>query len=251
MRRKSPYMLQSVDRALVLVHLLRDQGSLTVADAARSLGVGQSTAHRLLSTLVYRDFAKQDEDRCYRSGPALGIPPGPGQRVAVLRELLAPHLDEIRDHTGETVNLSVRVGCLARIVATAESRQALHVGDQVGTMLPAHLSAVGKAELAWVPPCEVQDLVTGLSRPVDVNALLQDLSVSRRRGYALNNGRAEEGVSAVGVALRNQDGEPVGALAVAMPSKRFTPETRQEAANALGAVVMKVRPKLRFALDSR
>ena len=49
--------VESVDRALVLLTALRDGEVLSVTDAAARLGVAPSTAHRLLTSLVHRDFA--------------------------------------------------------------------------------------------------------------------------------------------------------------------------------------------------
>ena len=63
MRNKPSYALTSVDNALRLVQLLRDQGRLRVTDAAAELDVAPSTAHRLLGMLVYRGFAIQDDGR--------------------------------------------------------------------------------------------------------------------------------------------------------------------------------------------
>jgi IclR family acetate operon transcriptional repressor len=244
MRKKSPYALQSVDRALVLVHLLRDQGALTVSDAAKFLGVGQSTAHRLLTTLTYRDFAIHDDNRCYRPGPAIGVVAGPRRRVGLLRRLMRDHLSRLRDLTGETVNLSVRVGGLARIVEAVESTQPLHVGNQLGTMLPVHKSAVGMAELAWLPEREVIDLVDGLEGKPKLDKILLELATVRRRGYALNFARAEEGVGAVGVALRRPDGTPIGAVAIAMPTVRFQDDARRRSAEYLMETAETVRPLL-------
>ena len=65
------YRIDSVDHALHLAVLLQQQGPMRVTDAARRIGVAKSTAHRLLTMLVYRDFAAQDDDRRYVAGPVL------------------------------------------------------------------------------------------------------------------------------------------------------------------------------------
>src|SRR5256885_13256667 len=78
MKNKPPYALQSVDHALQLLQMLRDNGSLRVSEAAQELGTARSTAHRLLAMLVYRDFAVQDEARKYLPGAALSAPQATG-----------------------------------------------------------------------------------------------------------------------------------------------------------------------------
>src|SRR3989442_11648104 len=78
MKNKPRYPLQSVDHALQLLQILRDNGSLRVSEAAQELGTARSTAHRLLAMLVYRDFAVQDEARKYLPGAALSAPQATG-----------------------------------------------------------------------------------------------------------------------------------------------------------------------------
>jgi DNA-binding IclR family transcriptional regulator len=63
--------LDAVDRALQLLVLLHEEGRVGVTQVSDRLGVSPSAAHRLLNALVYRDFAVQDNDRRYCSGPKL------------------------------------------------------------------------------------------------------------------------------------------------------------------------------------
>src|SRR2546430_14062001 len=90
MKNKPPYPLQSVDHALQLLQILRDNGSLRVSEAAQELGTARSTAHRLLAMLVYRDFAVQDEARNYLPGPALSAPQATGGRAPATRRPAPP-----------------------------------------------------------------------------------------------------------------------------------------------------------------
>lgn len=230
------------------MHLLRDQGTVTVTEAAATLNIGLSTAHRLLSALVFRDFAIQDESRAYKPGPALGISVGPGQRVAILRRVMQRHLDAVRDLTDETVNLSVRVGASVRIVAAAESLQAVHVGNQVGTVLPAHLSSAGRAELACLDDSDVVGLVASSEsfRADDSDSLRAELERTRARGYAVNRGDDDANICAVGVALRSAHGEVLGAISIAVPSYRYDVTAEKALAGTLRAVASAVQSQLDF-----
>ncbi len=46
----------------------------------------------------------------------------------------------------------------------------------------------------------------------------------RRNGFALNEGRSERGVVAVGVCVHAPDGEAVAGLSLSMPSARYEKE---------------------------
>ena len=115
------YAIASVDHALRLAAVLQLEGALTVAAAAERLGVARSTAHRVLQMLVYRDFARQDDDRVYRPGLVLELAAHSPSGTARLREVSLPVLARLSGAFDETVNLSIRVGDTTRFIASAES----------------------------------------------------------------------------------------------------------------------------------
>lgn len=225
MRKKPHDALQSVDNALLLVHLLRDQGVVTVSEAAAALGISVSSAHRILVTLVYRDFAAQNESRAYLPGPALSLQPGSARPVAALRDVLVPVMRALSRELAETITLGVRVDSRVRVVAAAEAPRVLRVADQEGTVLPAHLASSGKAMLAFLPADEIRELFRadeGLAlTEAEDRKLSLELAAVRRNGFAVNHGEAEQGVSAIGVPVRARDGRVLAGLAAAMPSARF------------------------------
>lgn len=226
MKNKPPYALSSVDNALLLLQLLRDQGGLRVSDAAEELGIARSTAHRLLSMLVYRDFAIQDDNRTYVPGPALAAGRVSGRPNQLLRRAVHPHMDALCERVQETVNLLVRVGTQTRFLASVESTRLLHVGDRQGGVLSAHLSSGGKALLAELAQDQLEQLyrregdADRLSEK-DWKALLRELRLVRKQGYSINRDKTETGVSAVGAVLRDASGETVAAFSVSVPSARF------------------------------
>jgi DNA-binding IclR family transcriptional regulator len=224
-----------VDHALQLLQLLRDSGSLRVSEAAQELGTGRSTAHRLLAMLVYRDFAVQDEARNYLPGPALSAPRATGGRIRELRRLVRPHLEALCVTVQETANLLMRVGTETRFIASVECSQALRVGDRRGVIMPAAITSGGRALLADLTPQAVAELyaTTGQDQHTDMAKLRRHLSATRRRGYAINDQETEDGVSAVGVCLRDATGDAVAALAIAVPSVRFTRDRQPVLAAAL------------------
>jgi IclR family acetate operon transcriptional repressor len=263
-----PYPLASVDNALRMLHVLRDQGRTGVSDAAAELGIGRSTAHRLLAMLVYRDFAVRDDDHTYRPGPALSAPRLTGRPLRLLRTALQPHMEALCERAGETVNLMVRVGTQTRFLASVESAQLLHVGDRQGTILPAWRASGGKALLAELADEQVLDLFrrdaggpgaqsTGnqsSGAPITGNrltgqersALLAELRAVRRRGYAENLEGTEAGVSAVGMCVR-QGAAAVAALSIAVPTVRYTPATASFLVAELRATIRQIEDDPAFA----
>jgi IclR family acetate operon transcriptional repressor len=230
MRKKPVDVLSSVDNALRLLHLLRDQGIVSVSEAATALDVSVSSAHRLLATLVYRDFAAQDEGRRYRPGPAMSLQPGLGRPVAALRDIMNPVMQRLSDQLGETITLSVRIDTRVRVITAAEAPRMLRVVDQEGTVLPAHLTSSGKAMLAFLTTQQLRELYesseeAGVRNPTpsEWRRLLAELSGVRQNGFAVNHGEAEQGVTAIGVPVRGEGDRVLAGIATTMPSARFAP----------------------------
>ncbi|MGH8827067.1 MAG: IclR family transcriptional regulator [Jiangellaceae bacterium] len=234
MKNKPQYSIESVDHALRLALLLQQEGPMRGSEAAARLGVARSTAHRLLAMLVYRDFAEQGDDKRYTAGPALRAAVPASSSVTHLRSVALPHLNDLTQRTGETSNLQVRVADQIRIVATVECTQVLRVGDREGTVLPAHRASGGKALLAERPNHEVEALYAG-SDDVDLPALLRELTLVRRRGFAINDQLTEQGVTALGRAIHAPGGEAVAAVSLAMPTARFSRARLREWVGALAA----------------
>ncbi|MBO9524134.1 MAG: IclR family transcriptional regulator [Nocardioidaceae bacterium] len=235
-RHRPAYRLNSVDNVLRLIQMLRDQGSFGVSEAAGELQVAPSTAHRLLSMLVYRGFAIQDDTRRYEAGPSLGAPPARLEWTRRLRDVCAPHLELLCTRVDETVNLMVRVGSQVRFLDTVESSKVLRIGDRQGAVLPARLASGGKALLAHLHPSVLERLFRDPRAALTADHLdeetfarfLAALDRVRRQGYALNDQETEEGVVALGVAIAGSSGiQHIAALSVAVPSGRFTPALRK------------------------
>ncbi len=227
MKNQPHYGITSVDHALALAVMLQVEGPLTVTGASERLGVARSTAHRLLSMLVYRDFAVQRPDRSYDAGPVLSLAATSRSRTARLREVAMPHLETLAERVRESANLLIRSGAHTRFIASVEGSQVLRVGSREGMVFPAHLTTGGRLLLADLTDAELDAIydprTSGPDTPsVDLAALRVDLRVLRERGFALNVEETEAGVTAIGYPIRGDDGRAEAAISVGLPASRFT-----------------------------
>lgn len=227
LQKRPPYALSSVDNALRLLQLIRDEGSIRVTEAATELEVSNSTAHRLLSMLVYRGFAAQDESKAYLPGPALGAGPAGLSWTRTLRLASAPHMLELAELYGETVNLMIRVGTVVRFLLTVEGGNALDA-DRQGAVLPACDASGGKALLATLDDSVLERMYRGsASRSMDrmddgrYERFLRQVELVRLNGYAINSQETEPDVTAVGVVVRSPSKTPLAAVTASSPTARF------------------------------
>lgn len=229
-KQRPAYAVTSVDHALRIATMLQLEGELTVTEVAARLDVARSTAHRLLAMLVYRDFAVQTDNRAYRAGPVLELAAHSQSEASRLRAVGLPHVAALVDAIDESANLMIRTGDTARFVASVECTQALRVGNREGMVFPAHRVTGGLVLLAELSAEELDTVYAPeryadrLEEMPDLARLHRDLERIRRNGFALNEGRSERGVVAVGCPVRNHSGQAIAGLSVSMPSVRYEPQ---------------------------
>lgn len=229
LKKPPAYAVTSVDHALRLAVMLQLEGPMTVSAAAERLGVARSTAHRLLSMLVYRDFAVQNEDRTYRAGLVLELAMHAHSDLGALRAASLGPLRQLVDTLDETANLSVRAGTTCRFLLSVEGSRALRVSSREGMAFPAHEVTGGLIALAALSDDQVESLYAEdrfADRPgerPDVPRLFEDLQAVRRAGVAVNLERSERGLAAVGVPVRDSVGDTVAAVSLSMPTVRYEP----------------------------
>ncbi|MFI9590336.1 IclR family transcriptional regulator C-terminal domain-containing protein [Nonomuraea sp. NPDC052265] len=218
--------------------MLHDQGRLELTDIAKELVIARSTAHRLLAMLVYRDFAIQDEHTTSLPGPRLGLGRGQRRRLGparTARPRLARHGGPVRPYLGDrephgqSRHQSPLPGQRRVPAAAAHRRPPRHIParrphlrrqDGRGTILPAHRASDGKVPLPALPSDQLAALYPALPDQERANLLRELRRDPPRGGYAPNLDGTEQGVSAIGAALRNSHGTSVGALSISTPSAR-------------------------------
>ncbi|GAA2621075.1 IclR family transcriptional regulator [Actinomadura fulvescens] len=237
------YPIASVDNALRLLTLFRENEKVRLSEAREFLGVAHSTAHRLLAMLAYHGFVRQEPDsRVYVAGPMLVEIGLSAVRNMDIRLHARPLLEDLATWAGETVHLVALEGAMVRYLDAVESARSLRVAARIGTTLAAHCTASGKAMLAALPEAEVAALLPA-GRPLpaetghsitDTAGLMAELARVRERGHAVNREESEDGVASVAVAVLGPRGRPVAALAISAPVSRLPGERAGELAARLG-----------------
>jgi DNA-binding IclR family transcriptional regulator len=236
-------MLQNAMAVLDLFSFERRE--LGVLEVARLLGRPKSTISRWLSAMEGAGYLVRDGATArYRISMRLAALGELARQVTSLQREARPVLEWLSRATGETSNLAVLDGAEAvNVEAAVSPRPIMHVG-WIGRRLPLHVSAAGKALLAWRSPAEVERLLPEVlerrtSRTMtDRVALLADLAQARARGYTIAWAELELDMVAAGAPVRDHRGEVVGALAIAAPISRVT---REQLGELAGLVVEAAR----------
>ena len=247
--RKPAYPVGAVDNALRLLLLFRDRKKLRVSEAGREIGVASSTAHRLLDTLRYHGFVRQDaESRAYEPGPALMELGLTAVRDLDLRRWAHPHMEALSEQVGETVHLLVLRGRDVLFIDAVEGTDPLRVTSRIGTIVPAYLTAGGRLLLAELPPEELARRFKGVSKLAGsktlsaVPDLKRMLDCLRRQGYSVNMGDTiqEPHTAAVAALVREPSGRATASLSISAPLARLEGQDLTDIAQKLQAAAQAI-----------
>lgn len=236
-----PAILSNVFATLRAIGEAGPAGAEVGAIIART-GLNVRTTYRHLSSLRTLGMVSTASERTrYRLGPAMA---GLAQRTVDQREFMRRaqlFCDEITERSGETVHVTVCDQGTTVTVAAA-SRPTIGGGDSPpiipGSRRPLHVSASGKAFLAYNPSAFEAYSVRKLERftehtIVDIRVLEQHCLRIRQRGYSEDRQEYDLNVTCVAVPVLGATGRAVGALAISTNSPTMSVARREELLQAL------------------
>jgi DNA-binding IclR family transcriptional regulator len=199
----------------------------SLQDIASLTGLPRSTAYRILEQLVQLGWVQHNLSG-YRLGWRANRLPSRANEESRLREVAAPHLYELAVHTQLTVHLAVLDGPFARYLDKIGGGAA-RIPSRVGGTLPAHLTAIGQAMLAYVDPESLDAVLGRLRMRVDVTGVHRDLAAVRMRGglAATRNGPLAA-VACIGAPIFDSEHSVTGGLSLCdggsgAPLDRYVP----------------------------
>lgn len=218
-------------RTLMIMEVLgRKECALTPTEINHELKLPKQTIHRLCTTLEHEGYLMREAD-------GKRLRPSRKMRLIANGLLHASHfhvirhqiLQQVADNVKETVNMVVPEETGMSYIDRVEADWPFRVQLPVGSNVPFHCTASGKTFMASLPKNKRAQFVDGLkleqqtSRThITKSALLEDLNVCRKRGYALDQEEFFDGMVAIAVPVTDPKGRYVAALAFHGPVQRIS-----------------------------
>jgi DNA-binding IclR family transcriptional regulator len=220
-------------RLLILLEEVARAGVPVTPSALKDqLNLPKPTLHRLFHTAEEEGFLQRDIDgRSYGPGPRLrqlAVNTVSSQRLRALRLAV---LGRVAEQFGETCNISTpdRDGMI--YLDRVETHWPLRIQLPAGSKVPLHCTASGKMYLASLRASYLDRLLDNLPLDryapgtiSDRDALRRELELTRKRGYSTDNEEFMEGMIAMAVAIRDNQGRLVSTLSVNAPLQRISLE---------------------------
>jgi DNA-binding IclR family transcriptional regulator len=231
-----PGRIQSIERAAAILRLLSGRSRrLGVAELAGELGLPKGTVYGILRTLQAVGFVEQDrESGKYQLGPALLHMGSSYLDGNELRTRALNWADGLASRSGESVRIGTlhenQVLIVHHVFRPDDTRQAL----EVGSLMPAHATALGKALLAnhAYIAAELADRPLANFTPAtvtDVYRFRQELEEAGKRGWASEVGELFHGFASIAAPIEDRRRVTVGAMGIAGPIERLCDDRRPRA----------------------
>lgn len=167
------------------------------------------TVHRLLGVLTESGLAVQRDGGFYELGPRARAL---GHADAAWGDGVESAIHALAGATNQTVHVAVLADGEVLYTHKASAPEAFIMRSRVGSRMPAHSTAVGKAMLSTLTAARVVSLLTlrGMaartsSTITDVDALLAELDAVRETGYAVDREENEDNVRCLAVPIQLGD----------------------------------------------
>jgi DNA-binding IclR family transcriptional regulator len=201
-----------IDKAVAVLAALEDR-PLTLAELVEATTLSRATAHRLATALESHGLVRRDDGRF-----ALGVRLVTMGRAAAdeltLGEAAREALADLRETTGESVQLYVRDGDRRVCIAALESPHGLRTIVPMGAALSMEVGSAAKVLRA------------------EPGALA--------RGWSESVAEREAGVASVSAPVRDADGRVVAAVSVSGPIERTTRRPGRRYADAVMAAAREI-----------
>ena len=180
---------QSLERGLaILSQFSTDRRLIGVSEVAKELGLTRSTAHRYITTLARLGYLHRDPaSRKYNLGPRVHDLGLTAINSMELRDVAAPHLRQLCDETGNTVNMAilddVDIVYVERFRAFRRHQNEIDLDLHVGLAAPRVLHVDGEGAARLPRRCRA-----GRARePDQVRRAAARTRSRRRRPYSRNS----------------------------------------------------------------
>lgn len=201
-----------LDKAVGMLHAVTES-PCGLAELCERTGLPRATGHRLAVGLELHRLLERDGDGRWRLGPAIT------ELAAHVNDPLlaaaAVVLPQLRETTGESVQLYRRDGISRVCVAALEPPAGLRDTVPVGARLPMTAGSGAKVLLAY-SDAATQQTVLATAKFSD-----RALAEVRRRGWAQSVAEREPGVASASAPVRDARGAVIAAVSVSGPIDRM------------------------------
>ncbi len=216
---KDGEFLSTLARGLsVLRAFTKERPEMTLSEVAAATSLNPAVARRCLNTLLQLGYVGR-KGKLFLLTPEVMSFASAFLESMNLEEVVRPHLQEVRDSTGDSSSLAVLSGYDILYLVHVSTNRMIRLAAGFGTRFPAYPTSLGRVLLAWQPPERLDAWLAGVEmkkltdKTVTSKAgLKRILQECRRLGYTSVQDELDYGIVSVAVPVFGDDGEIIAAI---------------------------------------
>lgn len=229
--KKDGEYLSTLARGLsVLRSFTGDNPEMTLSEVATATRLNPAVARRCLNTLVELGYVGKRGKLFLLTPEVTGFASAFLESVN-LEEIARPHLQDVRDSTGDSTSLAVLSQLDILYLVHVSTNRMVRLGAGFGTRFPAYPTSLGRVLLACQPDGYVDDYLSRIKpekltdKTVTSRAQLRKiLARCRRQGFASVQDELDYGIVSVAVPIFDNDGEILAAINCSTATTRVNQE---------------------------
>lgn len=230
--------VQSIERALDIIEAVAvEQSGLTLTEISDCVDLHKSTVHRVLSTLIKRNYISKTAEGRYK----IGLKPIEVVSYYInnleLQTEARPYVSQITAELGLTAHLGVLDGDKVVYIEKVDTQSAVKLYPQIGQRVYAYCSSLGKCLLSNYSKAQLEDILSGSNfisytskTLTTVDALYEEITLIRDQGFAIDDEEYEIGHRCIGAPIYDYRGEIIAAISASGDKYLLTDERIQEVA---------------------
>jgi DNA-binding IclR family transcriptional regulator len=249
------YTVPNLEKGIKILELLAYSGeSMTLHDIRKEVRVSQTTAYRILHTLVRYGYLSQSKDsKKYKLSRKMLTVGFQSIQERSLLEMVLPEMRKLRDVVKETVCFGVMGEEKGLFIEQILGTHPFCFVHSPGKLFELHCAAPGKAMMAFMPESTRQSYMAKMKYEIynsntisSEEAYLKELETVRIKGYAVDMEEELFGVVCVGAPVFNYTNVPCGSIWISGPKDRLPKETITMVANSILSVTQSISFELGY-----
>lgn len=209
-------------RSVQILELIsKSTEGLEMEDICDRLSIPRTSCYDILVTLVSMGMLEVNSGirRSYKIGInayRIGMSYTNNRNIS---EIIAPSLKKLSKELQKTCFFGVLEGAKIVYISKFEPENPIITTATIGTRNPVYNTSLGKAILSTMSEDSIRNMEMEIKfKPVtkftitDMDILVKDIEVARKRGFALDERELEEHMECVGVPIFDEKRECIGAI---------------------------------------
>lgn len=216
---RQPEYLYTLERGLkVLKCFNQNNPSMKLSEIAKATGLSAAVARRCLNTLIQLGYIAQ-YDRQFMLKPKVLEFGSAFIDSMSLDTAVGPHLQDLRDETGDSVSLAVLSDLDILYLVHVTTKRPFRLKAGAGTRFPAHATSLGRVLLAFLPDNDIQKFLSNApfdkltSNTINTReALSERLKEIQTKGFETAQDELDYGILSLAVPIYDSERRVIAAI---------------------------------------